>query len=65
MNLTGPGDPELLSVVGEMVSAHSAREKNGPRCSWVKKGKREEGNREQAEATPRACKCRKVIQRDP
>jgi hypothetical protein len=26
MDLKGPGDPELLSDVDEMISAHSARE---------------------------------------
>jgi hypothetical protein len=55
MELTDPATPKRLSDVGEMISFHSAREKNGSRLNRVEnKRKREEG--EQAEAAPRACK---------
>jgi hypothetical protein len=64
MDLTDPGDPELLSDVDEMISAHSARETAVQEDEGgSKKKKREEGRGEQAEAAPRACKGRRVIYR--
>jgi hypothetical protein len=52
MDLTDPGDPELLSVDGEMISAHSAKEKLVKDENGSKKDKWKRGSREQAEATP-------------
>ena len=49
---TGPGDPELLSDVDEMISAHSAREIAAQDEDGLKK--EEEGSGEQAEAAPGA-----------
>jgi hypothetical protein len=45
MNLTEPDAPELLSAVGEMISAHSARETEAPKEKGASKKRKNGGGK--------------------